>query len=144
MIGIQWQGFDIKDLEHEIHAIIDQIEVDARQILDDIAREVVDEMYSILIAARTATGDRREAAGQGIAGRVDTGSMARDIKAALESDIDGAVVLTWGWVDHFEEYYLLQEYGTNKIRAMSALQQSYIKGRERLHERLQAMGLEVH
>jgi len=75
VIGIQWQGFDIKDLEHEIHAIIDQIEVDARQVLDDIAREVVDEMYSILIAARTATGDLREAAGQGIAGRVDTGSM---------------------------------------------------------------------
>ena len=143
MIGVQWQGFDIKALEHEIHAVIDRIEVDVRQILDDIAREVVDEMYSILIAARTATGDRREAAGQGIAGRVDTGSMARDIKAALESNMDGAVVLTWGWVNHVEDYYLAQEYGTNKIKAMSALQQSYVKGRERLHERLQDLGLEV-
>jgi len=47
-------------------------------------------------------------------------------------------------VNNVEPDYLAQEYGTTKIRAMSALQQSYLKGRERLRERLQAMGLEVH
>jgi hypothetical protein len=138
-----WQGFDISDLEAQVIAIVDGIELDARQILEDLATEAVDEMYAILLAARTATGDYREASGKGVAGRVNTGQMARDIKAALETGMDGSAVLTWGWIDNLEDYYIYQEQGTGRIGAMSALQGSFTKTREKFFERLRDIGLEV-
>jgi hypothetical protein len=144
MIRMLWQGFDISDLEHAVVAIFEDIEADARQILDDISRQAVDDMYRILVNATTDTGRDREARGEGIAGRVDTGSMARDIHAALDADLDGGIVLEWGWTQNVEDYYLWQEGGTRKIGAMSALQGSYIKAREELRSRLRDMGLEVN
>lgn len=143
MIQIEWKGFDLKELEYAIAAEVKQIEFDAYQALDDISRSAVDEMYRILVNATTDTGRDREARGEGIAGRVDTGQMARDISAALDTDMDGSVVLTWGWVKDVQLHYLIQEYGSERIAAMSALQQSYVNAREKLRQRLQDMGLEV-
>lgn len=144
-MSMTWQGFDIDGLQLDIRAWADKIELDARQILDDIVREAVDDMYQILLNAVTDTGLRRAAAGEGagVAGRVDTGQMARDIKAALDADLDGAIVAEWGWIDNVENYYVFQEYGNQYIKAMSALQGSYMKAREKLRQRLADMGLEV-
>jgi hypothetical protein len=161
-MGLLWAGQTFDQMAYGIIALFEEIEVEARQILDDISRECVDDMYRILLAARTKTGNDREAAGQGIAGRVDTGQMSRDIKAALDAGLDGGVVLTWGWIANVEDYYLYQEYGTAPrapkvseatgqevdnghpgIKAMSALQQSYTKAREKFRQRLQDLGLEV-
>lgn len=143
MIEMQWKGFDITNLEHEIHAIIDEIEHDVRQILDDITREAVADMQRIIESTTSKTGEARQAAGQGFAGRIDTGRMRDDVARALETDMDGAVVGTWGWVYNLDEYYLAQEHGTRSIGAMSALQGSYVAAREKLRDRLRDMGLEV-
>lgn len=144
--GLVWSGMDIDDFTHAIMAQVEQIELDAKQILADIALEVVADMRRIIADAVTDTGRERAAAGTGLgqAGRIESSAMISDVTLALETDLGSEVVLTWGWVDHLEDYYLIQEYGSEKIKAMSALQQSYVKGREKLRQRFLDMGLEVH
>lgn len=144
MFKVEWKGFDITKLEYAVAALLDEIEHDARQIIDDITREAVAEMQKIIESSFTDTGLARQAAGQGAPGRTETWDMRDDVARALETDMDGAVVGTWGWVYNLQEYYLRQEYGTEYIDAMSALQQSYVSAREKLRQRLQDMGLEVH
>lgn len=145
MGGIVWSGMDFSDLEHRILAIVEEIEIDARQILQDIALEVTADMRRIIAQAVTDTGRERAASGEGLGqpGRIETSAMISDVTYALDTNAGGEVVLTWGWVDNLEDYYLIQENGNSRIKAMSALQQSYVKGREKLRDRLRDMGLEV-
>lgn len=143
MFQIQWKGFDLGEIEYAVAALLDEIELDVRQIIEDIVDEALEDMVRILEAAETETGRRRAAERGGHPGRVDTAQMSADIRYALETSADGAVVGTWGWTQNVEDYYLIQEYGSEKIGAMSALQGSYVRARERLRQRLQDIGLEV-
>lgn len=145
-MGLEWSGMDVGDLEYAIMAVFKDIEIEARQILEDVALEAVADMRRIIAESITDTGRERAAEGTGLGqpGRIETSAMISDVTFALESDLDGEVVLTWGWVDHLEDYYLMQEHGTAKIRAMSALQQSYMKAREDVRQRFRDMGLEVN
>jgi hypothetical protein len=138
-----WKGFDIDGLEHTVTALLDELEVDARTILDDIAREAVGEMQRIIETAITETGLIRAARG-GHPGRIDTGNMLDDVARALETGADGSVMVTWGWVYEVQDYYLRQEHGDSRITAMSALQQTFTNAREKLHDRLRDIGLEVN
>lgn len=143
MFRVEWKGFDISKLEYAALAIVDGIELDARQIIEEITNDALEEMVRIMEAATTKTGEKRAAERGGHPGRVDTAQMAADIRYAIETGLDGSVVGTWGWTQNVEDYYVIQEYGTGKIKAMSALQGSFVKAKEELRRRLGDLGLEV-
>jgi hypothetical protein len=115
----------------------------AYEIIEDATLYGEDRMMEIIRTAITMTGMQRAAAYGGDPGRIETGDMIDDIQSNIDMVGKSRVEGSWGWELGLQLYYLYQEYGTQDIEGMKALQQSYVEAREMMLERLNAAGLKV-
>lgn len=133
----------IGDIEKWIQTTLVEMLLDiAQEIIEDVTLGGEDRMREIIEAAVTSTGERRMQSG-GHPGRIDSGNMIDDVSSDIDLIGKHEVEGTFGWINALEQYYLYQEYGTNDIDAMRALQQAYVEARERLRELLEAEGIKV-
>lgn len=104
-------------------------------------------MLRIIETAVTETGQARAAAG-GHPGRIDSGDMYDGVNANTWVKPGGdSAGGTWGWLDGLEDYFLIQENGSEQFnvlfKGMGALRGSYIVAREDFLARLRKAGFEV-
>lgn len=108
----------------------------AKSELTSIAAEAEDEVRTVIRTSITKTGQARQAAGEGVPGRIETGDMHDGVDSRVEEDGDD-VVATWGWdASTFEEYMAHQEDGTRFIAPMNALGYSLARAEDQLRGRL--------
>lgn len=132
---------DIEDwIRKDFAAILLEL---AGDIIEDVTLFGEDRMREIIETAITATGVRRAESG-GHPGRVESGDMIDSISTDIDLIGKNRIEGTFGWIDKLDPYFLYQEYGTNDIDAMRALQQAYIEAREMMLDKLAAEGLAVN
>lgn len=128
-----------------IRSSIELREKKLREGAEDIVRETVHEaeieQRRIIETAvtetgrrRVATGGRSSAHGSISPGRIDSGLMINSTGTSATAD-GGEVVGRWGWFDP-EEYFEIQEWGSDRIQAMHSLFLSWIRARGRLAKRI--------
>jgi hypothetical protein len=104
-----------------------------RDELEDMVRGVVkdgaDNMRRFILEAVTKTGEARAAAGEGVAGRYETGTMYDAVGSDVQRSGD-RITGEFGWLEEVLKYYLYQEQGTSRIDAMHALQKAWINASE--------------
>jgi len=116
----------------------ERVRVEGLSIVQEFATNGEADMKEIITSSTTDTGFAREAAGQGVPGRIDSKDMIGDVSA--EAGGNGSDFIgRFGWLKGFEAYYLLQENGTTRIAAMNALHGSYIRNREAAIARIHAI-----
>lgn len=115
-----WTGPSIRQLSTQIEARLVGLEAEIRAMLQEAGVGAELEMRRVIVEATTATGERRAAAGKGIAGRVETDDMRSSVHYLVHDEgVD--MVLEYGWLTDKELYFLFQEYGTSTIEGMNAL-----------------------
>ena len=126
--------FRVADLgvEKWVKAVRDR----ARAEMADIAEGGEFDMKQTIETAVTDTGAARAGSG-GHPGRIDTGYMYDHVGHRLEEYDDGFAAI-WGWSDP-EDYFLLQEYGTDQIDPMEALDRSLNLAEMDLRAKLKGM-----
>lgn len=135
--GAVWRNRDIEGLRTALNARVDLIRARGEELMERITAEAAEEMQRIILASTTPTGDRRVENGGRYAGRYVTGEMYNDVLSSVEVSSDGKVITgRFGWLKEWEDYYLYQEGGTGKIKAMHALLSSFIHAREKLRAEL--------
>lgn len=134
-----------------IGAIEDWLRSDFAETLLDLATDIIadvtlfgeDRMREVIETAITKTGLKRAETSGGHPGRVDSGDMIDDISTDIDLIDKLRIEGTFGWINNLDPSYLYQEYGTQDIEAMRALQQAYVEAREKMLERLAAEGIKV-
>lgn len=124
-----------KQVQTELPAVMEEVvaqgELEMKQIITDGPDSI------------TPTGEKRAAgqrsskrdAGLGIAGRVESDVMRQSVTSDVQAEAN-SVTGKFGWIDHFEDYFAIQEDGYGAIKAMHALLTSFTNARERLRARL--------
>ena len=147
-------GSDVKALFAQLQILADKTHERLGQELPGIMHDVVDQgevdMKQIITDATTDTGLARSEgkssgprdAGLGIAGRVESDDMRQSVTSEVTKD-GNTVTGKWGWIDNFEEYFALQDDGFRSVEGAHALLGSFVKGRDLLGERIDAVIEEV-
>lgn len=127
----------INDMAASILLRNERVRAVGLEIVTEFAENGERDMLTIIESATTSTGEARAAAGKGVAGRIKSSDMIDDVSADAGRN-RSAFIGRFGWLKGFEDYYLLQENGTSRIAAMSALHGSNIKNREAAFARIRA------
>jgi len=109
----------------QVETTRDELSEMVRGIVDDGA----DNMRRFILEAVTKTGEARVAAGDGVAGRYESGTMY-DAVSSTSYQSGNESVGEFGWLEEVLKYYLYQEQGTSRIEAMHALQKAFINATE--------------
>lgn len=104
-------------------------------LMEGIVEQGVVDMKDIITNAVTPTGEKRAAAGKGIAGRVETDEMRQEVVGEVQVDTN-SVTGRWGWLQQYEDRFGIQEDGFGAITPMHALLGSFLKGRETLRSKI--------
>ena len=101
--------------------VIDELAGEALSIANDMANR----MRQIILDAHTMTGRDRVASGRGpYAGRYETGEFYNAVDYDIDVNPDG-VIIAWGWLQEWEDYFAYQEFGTEHIAAVGALADTF-------------------
>lgn len=127
-------GFDI-----DLQSWVDGKRAQARDLLEDIARDGVESVEQTIETSTTPWGHERVAGRHGpprsSAGRIESGEMISRVDSEVRDD-GTAIEAEWGWFDS-ELYIKVQEQGANSgpaaaIAPMHSLVVSLDQGEERL------------
>lgn len=140
-----FQGFDIPSFTAGFKSFLDFATDEVAGEMAVLGAKLVDRMRDTLLKAVTRTGLARAARGGGVPGRRRSGQMMDLIDYDVSVERGDAlasgntVVLTWGWLMDLSSvssssdegvtmdgtYFLLQDYGTDKIPAAGSLADSF-------------------
>ena len=123
--------FDVNLIRDYVGARADQILDDAADDMREIVKDGAEQMQTIIDTSVTETGRRRVENGGQYAGRRETDEMYQDVKFDVERGKD-EVVGRFGWIDDWQDYYGLQNDGTQFVEGMDALGQSFARAEDRL------------
>lgn len=127
-------------IERFFEAKIDDIRRTAQDAVEDATIVGHDKMIQIIESSTTPTGEDRAGRG-GHPGRIETGNMVDDVESNIDVLEHGDLIRgSFGWISDLAAYYGYQEDGTDHIRAMHSVRQSYIEAREHLLARLTREG----
>lgn len=124
--------FDVNLLERQIMGRVDRLVDSLEDEMKEIVEQGASDMQRTIDTAVTPTGERRVASGAGgHAGRRETDDMYNDVKSDVERN-GNTIVGRFGWIEDWQEYYSLQEDGSQFIEGMDALGSSFIRAEDRL------------
>ncbi|GAB2699509.1 hypothetical protein BKA24_001811 [Microbacterium marinum] len=153
-------GLDVGALragfESRVSAHVDEVIGEVAHLGNDL----VERMQSMILAAHTPTGRARVASSSesdhygplgAQAGRYVTGEFYEGVDSAVAVERAGRgsltaggnlvvaaeVILTWGWLENWRDYFEDQEWGTDTIEAVGALGDSFTLALTRVPELLE-------
>lgn len=135
---VEWSGAGLRGLMSHIEGIPATMRKRAHEELSTIVSKAASQQKMMIEEAVTETGRRREAAGRGVPGRVETGLMMNSISASttedtttgtsiegLSIDEGGTIVGEWGW-QFPEDYFTYQDDGTETVQAVLSLLTTFL------------------
>lgn len=126
-MSVDWSysGLDVADLFGDIEAYVPLMVDELAGEMAELGAELAARMGMLILAAHTKTGEARVASGRGPhAGRYETGDMYNAVDYRIDVEPE-AVILSWGWIQEWEDYFAAQEYGTSQIAAVGALADTF-------------------
>lgn len=135
---MQWKGGGPLALARELEVREQGMREEAHQMMLEISTEARNQQRQLIEHAETETGRRRAAAGQGVAGRIETGAMFNGIDSSANWTGADTIVGKWGWRDP-ERYYTYQDQGTGRIAPALSLLTSYLVARSDFVRRLRTI-----
>lgn len=132
---MQWMGGGPLAIAHELEVHEAGIRQAAHEVMQDISTEASNQQRDLIERAETETGRRRAAAGNGVAGRVETGQMFNGVNGSATWVDDSTISAKWGWQDP-EDYYTYQDEGTRHIAPALSLLTSFLVARSTFARKL--------
>jgi len=129
-LSYSFTNFNPERLLAGVEAWGDGVFDEAAGEMAELGRRAAERMQEMILGAVTATGLARVAAGEGEhAGRYDTGTFhdAVDYDLIISHE-QGTIVVRFGWLGMWQDYFARQEYGTEHIAAVGALGDTYTWG----------------
>lgn len=124
-----FDGFNPERLMASVTVWIDDTFDAAAGEMADIGRRAAERIQGMILDAETQTGLARVAAGGTYAGRYDEGLLHNSVGFDVEIDHSAhVIVVRFGWLHEWRDYFAYQEYGTEHIVAVGALGDTYTWG----------------
>lgn len=150
-MGLKWIGEDFDALQAKLEATSKDALFAATDVLQETMQRAEYDIKRIISISNTKTGEERARAGEGVAGRIETGEMYDSVKSRITSYIgDSArdtIVGEAGWLDDTDEEVMerafYQEEGTERIAPMNALYQVFSATLPEMKARMAAKGFSV-
>jgi len=108
---------------------VDSTRDELEQLVEGVVKDGANDMRRFILEAVTRTGEARAAAGDGVSGRYEIGTMYDAVGSDVQRSGD-RIVGEFGWLEEVLKYYLYQEQGTSRLEAMHALQKAWINASE--------------
>jgi hypothetical protein len=129
-----WSGFDTKALQASAEVWVGDKRADVTVAMDRVVTEGEEGVREVIRTATTPTGEARESAQRGVAGRIESSTMIDAVDSSVTDEGD-TIVGRWGWADA-KLYFLIQEYGADEygvqFEGMNALGHTLERGKDQM------------
>lgn len=135
-----FDAFNPERLMASVTAWVDTTFDAAAGEMAEIGRRAAERMQGMILDAETPTGRARVEAGGTYAGRYDEGHFYNAVDYDIHVDREERlIVVRFGWLHEWRDYFAAQEYGTERIAAVGALGDTYTWGVAQLANVLRGM-----
>ena len=143
-MGLKWTKNDPETLRANIEAYSREAEDAAIEALGEVVEQAEKDIKHIIEISVTPTGERRAAAGRGVAGRIEKGDMHKAVRGRVAKTGTHATG-SFGWLEdgRGKDHASYQDPGTARIQGMNALFQSFVVATGDLKRKLAERGFKV-
>lgn len=146
MSGVKWVKGDPKRMIAAIEAFGRDAATAAVESLQEVTDQAERDIKHIIETSTTPTGERRSAAGKGVAGRIESEEMHKNVKGRTTRSGD-KVTGRFGWLEDASDKALrhasYQDPGTDRIQGMNAIFQSFVVATNDLKRKLTERGFKI-